>query len=144
MDLRRTDLSAEAVIEGLGLVPHPEGGFYREIFRDGDLNHRGVATSIYFLLPRGITSHWHKVDAVEIWLWQAGAPLSLQIAAPAGPGIETRLGPDLSAGECLQETVPHHHWQRAQSLGDWTLVSCVVAPAFLFSGFTMAESGWTP
>lgn len=144
VDLRRADLTAEAVITALNLSPHPEGGFYRETFRDGDLTHRGAATAILFLLPRGVISHWHHVDAVEIWLWQAGAPLLLEIAPPTGQTVPTRLGPDLSAAELLQQTVPTRHWQRAQSLGDWTLVSCVVAPAFLFSGFVMAEPGWNP
>jgi predicted cupin superfamily sugar epimerase len=144
MDLRRADLPAASVVAGLGLTPHPEGGFYRETFRDGDLDRRGAATAILFLLPRGVVSHWHHVDAVEIWLWQAGAPLLLEIAPPAGPGVPMRLGSDCAAGEALQGVVPAGHWQRAQSLADWTLVSCVVSPAFLFSGFVMAAPGWNP
>jgi predicted cupin superfamily sugar epimerase len=144
VDLREPNLSAAAVVAALGLAPHPEGGFYRETFRDGDLANRGAATAILFLLPRGVISHWHRVDAVEIWLWQAGAPLLLDIAVPGGPIVPTRLGAYLSAAELLQQTVPVDHWQRAQSLGDWTLVSCIVAPAFLFSGFAMAEPGWNP
>jgi predicted cupin superfamily sugar epimerase len=144
MDLRNPDLAAETVVAGLGLAPHPEGGFYRETFRDGDLTRRGAATAILFLLPRGVVSHWHRVDAVEIWVWQAGAPLLLEIAPPDGAGVATRLGPDLGAGAVLQSTVPVEHWQRAESLGDWTLVSCIVAPAFLFSGFVMAAPGWNP
>jgi predicted cupin superfamily sugar epimerase len=144
MDLTGPGLAAEAVVASLGLAPHPEGGFYREIFRDGDLDNRGAATGIYFLLPRGVVSHWHKVDAVEIWLWHAGAPLALEMAAPDAAATHHPLGPDLSRGEALQRTVPKGHWQRAWSDGDWTLVSCIVAPAFLFAGFEMAPAGWNP
>ncbi len=144
MDLRDPGLAADAVAAGLGLAPHPEGGFFRETFRDGDLSVRGAATAILFLLPQGVVSHWHRVDALEIWVWQAGAPLLLEIAAPDSPAAGESLGPVLSAGERLQRTVPVQHWQRAQSLGAWSLVSCIVAPAFLFSGFVMAPPGWQP
>jgi predicted cupin superfamily sugar epimerase len=144
MDLRSPDLSAVAVVAGLGLRPHPEGGFYRETFRDGDLQRRGSATAILFLLPQGVVSHWHHVDAVEIWLWQAGAPLLLEIAPNDGPSTTHRLGADLDADEALQGVVPAGQWQRARSLGNWTLVSCIVAPAFLFSGFVMAPPDWNP
>jgi len=144
MNLRDPALGADAVIAALGLAPHPEGGHYRETFRDGDLSQRGRATAILFLLPRGVVSHWHRVDALELWLWQAGAPLLLDMAEPEGPATPHALGPDLAAGEQLQATVPVDHWQRAQSLGDWTLVSCIVAPAFLFAGFVMAPPAWNP
>ena len=144
MDLRDPGLPADAVAASLRLAPHPEGGFYRETFRDGDLDERGVATAILFLLPEGVISHWHRVDALEIWVWQAGAPLLLETAAPDAAAVGCRLGPDLAAGEVLQQTVPVQHWQRAQSLGAWSLVSCIVAPAFLFSGFVMAAPGWRP
>ncbi|WP_419758345.1 cupin domain-containing protein [Acidisoma sp.] len=144
MNLRDQALAAEAVAAGLDLAPHPEGGFYRETFRDGDPVGRGAATAILFLLPQGVISHWHRVDALEIWVWQAGAPLLLEIAAPDAAAVADRLGPDLSAGERLQQTVPVQHWQRAQSLGSWSLVSCIVAPAFQFSGFVMAPPGWQP
>lgn len=144
IDLSRTDLPADAVVAALGLLPHPEGGFYRETFRDGDLEHRGVATAIHFLLPRGVVSHWHRVDAVEMWFWHAGAPLRLDIATADAPVGSVALGPDLSAGQSFQGFVPQHAWQRAESLGDWTLVSCTVSPAFLFAGFEMAAPGWSP
>ncbi len=147
MNLRDPDLEADAVAAALGLAPHPEGGFYRETFRDGDLTHRGAATAILFLLPQGVISHWHRVDALEIWVWQAGAPLLLEIAAPGAGATADRLGPDLAGGELPQRTVPVQHWQRAQGLGApgaWSLVSCIVAPAFLFSGFVMAPPGWQP
>lgn len=152
MDLTSPALGWQAVVESLGLAPHPEGGFYRELFRDGDLENRGAATGIHFLLPRGVVSHWHRVDAVEIWLWHAGAPLALEMAAPdaaavaypLGPDVGPNLGPNLGQGQALQRIVPKDHWQRAWSTGDWTLVSCIVAPAFLFSGFEMAPPGWNP
>jgi uncharacterized protein len=144
MNLRDPDLAADAVVASLGLAPHPEGGFYRETFRDGDLAQRGAATAILFLLPEGVVSHWHRVDALEIWVWQAGAPLRLEIAAPPAPTVPHLLGPDVAAGELLQQTVPTQHWQRAKSAGAWSLVSCIVAPAFLFSGFVMAPPGWRP
>jgi len=91
-----------------------------------------------------VISHWHRVDALEIWVWQAGAPLQLEVAAPPAPTVTHLLGPAVSAGQLLQETVPVQHWQRAQSIGAWSLVSCIVAPAFLFSGFVMAPPGWRP
>lgn len=144
MDLRDPSLRASDVIAALALQPHPEGGFFRESFRDGDLVARGVATTIYFLLPRGVVSAWHRVDAVEIWLWHGGAPLVLEIAPPGESGFAHRLGPDIGLGESFQGVVAKNHWQRAWSAGDWTLVSCVVAPAFLFSGFEMAPPGWEP
>jgi predicted cupin superfamily sugar epimerase len=144
MDLRDTGLAADAVAAALDLAPHPEGGFYRETFRDGDLAPRGAATAILFLLPQGVISHWHRVDALEIWVWQAGAPLLLEIAGPDAAAAGSRLGPDLADGELLQRTVPVQHWQRAESLGAWSLVTCIVAPAFLFSGFVMAPPGWQP
>ena len=144
MNLRDPDLAADAVAAALALAPHPEGGFYRETFRDGDLDHRGAATAILFLLPAGVVSHWHRVDALELWVWQAGAPLLLEIAAPEGDAVPHRLGPDLAADEALQRTVPLQHWQRARSLGAWSVVSCIVAPAFLFSGFVMAPPEWQP
>lgn len=144
MDLRAPGLTASEVIAALQLQPHPEGGFYRELFRDGTLAQRGAATTIHFLLPRGVVSAWHRVDAIELWLWHAGSPLTLEIAAPGESARGHRLGPDLGTGEALQGIVPQDHWQRAWSVGDWTLVSCVVAPAFLFSGFELAPPGWEP
>ncbi|WP_298352440.1 cupin domain-containing protein [Rhodoblastus sp.] len=141
IDLRDPALPAGAVREALGLAPHPEGGAFREIWRDAPKNGgRGAATSIFFLLEAGERSHWHRVDAAELWIWQAGAPLLLEI----GDGRQIRLGPNLSAGETFQGVVPAGVWQAAKSLGGWTLVSCVVAPAFQFSGFELAPPGWAP
>ena len=139
-------LSARAVIDLLGLAPHPEGGFYRETFRDPDpQGGRDRSTAIYFLLPEGIRSHWHRVDAVEIWHWHAGAPLVLETAAgDADAPVPQVLGPDLAAGERPQGIVPEGHWQAARSLGAWTLVGCTVAPGFRFEGFVLAPPGWAP
>lgn len=137
-------LTAEAVIALLELQPHPEGGFFRETFREKAADGgRGASTAIYFLLRAGERSHWHKVDASEIWHWHAGAPLKLRIA-DAGGKRDVLLGPDLAAGERPQGVVPPFAWQAAESLGAWTLVGCTVAPAFDFSGFELAPLGWEP
>ena len=133
------------MIRLLELKPHPEGGHFRETFRDPrQIDGRAVSTAIYFLLARGERSHWHRVDAVEVWHWYAGASLALDIACPSGTIERVMLGADLAAGERPQAVVPVHAWQAAQSLGDWTLVGCTVAPGFEFSGFELAPQGWTP
>jgi predicted cupin superfamily sugar epimerase len=140
-------LTAVDVIRLLDLKPHPEGGHFRETFRDERLveGGRAASTAIYFLLARGERSHWHRVDAVEIWNWHAGAPLALEMAASAsGPIAHVTLGPNLVGGERPQAIVPAHAWQAAQSLGDWTLVGCTVAPGFEFAGFELAPAGWNP
>ena len=140
-------LSASDVISLLALQPHPEGGHFRETFRDARAveGGRAASTAIYFLLARGERSHWHRVDAAELWHHYAGAPLALDIAAHKGAPVErTTLGPDLAAGQRPQAVVPSGAWQAAISLGDWTLVGCTVAPGFDFSGFELAPKGWTP
>ena len=139
-------LSASDVIRLLDLKPHPEGGHFREMFRDTRQvdGGRAASTAIYFLLARGERSHWHRVDAVEIWHWHAGAPLELEIADESGRIERIRLGSDLAAGERPQGVVTAHAWQAARSLGDWTLVGCTVAPGFEFSGFELAPEGWNP
>ena len=140
-------LTAAEVIRVLGLKPHPEGGHFRETFRDSrrDANGRAASTAIYFLLARGERSHWHRVDAVEIWHYHAGAPLVLEMAADEnGPIRRMKLGPDIAMGERPQGVVPAGHWQAAESLGDWTLVGATVAPGFEFSTFEMAPQDWTP
>ncbi|MGB0684477.1 MAG: cupin domain-containing protein [Magnetovibrionaceae bacterium] len=137
-------LSAQGVVEALDLAPHPEGGFFKEIFRaPASPADRGAVTSIYFLLQAGQVSAWHRVDAVEIWCFHAGAPLELSIANAEHVTKET-LGTDLAAGERPQAVVPKDAWQSARSLGDWTLVGCQVAPAFDFAGFELAPEGWQP
>ena len=140
------------MIAALGLGPHPEGGHYRETWRDEPFrggrdatpdDSRGAGTAILYLLAAGERSHWHRVDAAEGWHWHAGAPLALRIS-DGGPPATQRLGPDMGAGEVLFAIVPRGAWQAARSLGAWTLVGCTVSPAFLFEGFEMAPPGWEP
>jgi predicted cupin superfamily sugar epimerase len=140
-------LSAAEIIRLLDLKPHPEGGHYRQTFRDPRRvdGTRAVSTAIYYLLARGERSHWHKVDAAEGWHYHAGAPLELAIALDAqGPVERLTLGPDLLAGQRPQAIVPAHAWQAALSLGEWTLLSCTVAPGFEFEHFELAPPGWEP
>jgi len=138
-------MTADEVIAALDLAPHPEGGFYRETFRDiAGADGRARSTAIYFLLPAGIRSAWHRVDAIETWHFYAGSPLSLDISADGKTVSRHTLGPDIAAGERPQIFVPEQAWQAAQSRGDWTLVGCTVAPGFEFSGFELAEDGWSP
>ena len=138
-------MSAAEIIARLELKPHPEGGHYRETFRDSrtDAGGRSRSTAIYFLLARGERSHWHRIDAVEIWHYYAGAALTLRIADDDGQW-RFRLGPNLAAGEQPQAIVPPDTWQAAESTGDWTLVGCTVAPGFDFAKFEMAPVGWEP
>ena len=139
-------LSAQDVIRLLDLKPHPEGGHFREVFRDSRQveGGRAASTAIYFLLVRGERSHWHRIDAVEVWHWYAGSPLALDIAQSEGVIERVTLGTDLSAGERPQAIVPAHAWQVAESLGDWTLAGCTVAPGFEFAKFELAPRGWRP
>jgi predicted cupin superfamily sugar epimerase len=138
-------LSAAEIIARLQLAPHPEGGYFRETFRDSrcDAHGRSASTAIYFLLARGERSHWHRVDAVETWHYYAGDPLTLRIADAHGVRV-VRVGADLTADEVPQAIVPAHAWQAAESTGDWTLVGCTVAPGFEFAHFELALRGWTP
>ena len=138
-------MTADDIIQHLGLAPHPEGGHYRQTWiaeaSDGD---RAAGTAIYFLLKSGETSHWHRVDAAEIWHFYAGAPLILSLAATdRGPRSDQTLGPDLSLGQVPQIIVPKDHWQAARTTGDWTLVGCTVSPAFRFEGFELAPKGFS-
>ena len=132
------------IIAELDLSPHPEGGFYRETFRDGRVGADGRAhsTAIYFLLPEGVVSRWHRVDAAEAWHWYAGATLTLSAGgdgpAPAATS-DVVLGNDLAAGERPQHVIEAGVWQQARSLGAWTLVGCTVAPGFMFEGFEIIE-----
>ena len=136
-------MTADEIIAALGLKPHPEGGHYAESFRAPDTP-RGASTAIYFLLKAGERSHWHKVDADEIWHHYAGAPLELSLS-PDGKGVtRLRLGHDLAIGERPQGVVPRCVWQAARSLGAWTLIGATVAPAFQFEHFEMAPPGWEP
>jgi predicted cupin superfamily sugar epimerase len=141
-----TALTADEVIRRLGLAPHPEGGFYRQTFRDArcDASGRAVSTAIYYLLPSGQVSAWHRVDAAEVWHFYAGAPLAITLSEDGEAAVTRRLGPDILNGEEPQLVVPGGCWQTATSLGAWTLVGCTVAPGFLFDRFEMAPLGWRP
>jgi predicted cupin superfamily sugar epimerase len=139
------DLGAGEIIRLLGMQPHPEGGHYVETFRDAPgPDGRARSTAIYFLLQAGEVSHWHRVDAVELWLWHAGGPLALSISEDGRSARAVRLGPDLRAGQRPQAIVPALAWQAAETLGAWTLVSCTVAPGFQFEGFELAPPDWFP
>ena len=138
--------TAADIIARLELKPHPEGGHYRKTFPDPrtGADGRSHSTAIYFLLARGERSHWHRIDAVEIWHWHAGAPLKLEISQQPGKIESLTLGCNLTADERPQGIVPAHAWQAAQTLGDWTLVGCTVAPGFDFTAFELAPKGWSP
>ncbi|WP_050602221.1 cupin domain-containing protein [Ruegeria sp. 6PALISEP08] len=130
-------MTAQDIIDHLNLQRHPEGGWYAETWRAENAG-RPTGTCIYFLLQAGESSHWHRVDATEIWLYHAGAPLVLSLSATdAGPAADHLLTPDLSKG-APQLIVPEGHWQAAHSTGEYTLVSCTVSPGFDFEGFELA------
>ena len=138
--------SAAEIIRRLDLRPHPEGGHYRETFRDSrtDATGRSLSTLIYFLLDVGDCSAWHRIDAAEVWHFYAGAPLVLT-TSPNGHDAEARyVGPDIAAGQLPQFVVPAGHWQTATSLGAWTLVGCSVAPGFSFDQLELAPPDWRP
>ena len=139
-------MSAADLVRLLDLVPHPEGGWYRETFRDPatDGNGRSRSTLIYFLLGTGDVSEWHRVDAVEVWHWYAGAPLVLTLSPDGHDAEAHHLGPSFPTGQRPQCVVPAGWWQTATSLGAWTLVGCTVAPGFDFKGFELAQPGWRP
>lgn len=138
--------NAKEVIRLLDLKPHPEGGHFRETFRDpgADATGRSFGTAIYYLLEAREVSEWHRVDAAEIWHYYAGAPLVLTISPNGHDASAHHLGPVLTTGQRPQIVVPRGHWQSATSLGAWTLVGCTVAPGFEFAGFEMASPGWRP
>lgn len=136
--------SAGEVIRALGLAPHPEGGWFRETWRDAAEAGRGAGTAIYYLLQAGERSHWHRIDAAEIWHFYGGEALEL-LVSDGGPEVVAHvLGPDVAAGQRPQAVVPPGAWQSARPLGAWTLAGCTVAPAFDFAGFELAPEGWTP
>ena len=135
-------MDADDIIRMLDLAPHPEGGWYRQTWvAEGE--GRPVGTCIYFLLRRGERSHWHRVDATEIWHYYAGAPILLHLSASdKGPAATLTLGPDLASGARPQGIVPEGHWQAAETTGEWTLVGCTVSPGFRFEGFELAAPGF--
>ncbi|TBW39959.1 cupin domain-containing protein [Siculibacillus lacustris] len=139
------DLTAAEVARLLDLAPHPEGGRYRETFRDRPgPDGRARSTAIHFLLEAGEVSHWHRIDAVEIWHWYGGGPLALTVSENGHDAWSAHLGPDLIHDQRPQAIVPAHAWQTATSLGRWTLVGCTVAPGFDFAGFELAPPDWRP
>ena len=134
-------MTAQEIIDHLNLQKHPEGGWYRETWRAQNEG-RATGTCIYFLLEAEESSHWHRVDATEIWLYHAGAPLILSISeTDQGPASDHLLSPDLSKG-APQLIVPENHWQAARTTGDYTLVSCTVSPGFEFESFDLAAPGF--
>ena len=137
---------ARSLVERLELQPHPEGGWYRETWRaEAAAGERSPATAILFLLEPGQRSHWHRVDATELWLFHSGSPLTLAIApGDEGPVRSVRLGPDVLAGEQPQLRIAPGDWQSAEAKDGWALVSCIVSPGFEFAGFTLAPPGWAP
>ena len=138
-------LDAAAVIRRLDLAPHPEGGHFRETWRDRPADgSRGAGTAIYYLLAAGEVSAWHRVDAAEVWHWYAGAPLALTWSPDGHDATAVHLGGDLAAGQVPQAIVPPGAWQTAETLGHWTLVGCTVSPAFDFAGFELAPPDWRP
>ncbi len=135
-------MTADEIIAALNMTPHPEGGWYVELWR-GDETPRAAYSSIYFLLKAGEKSHWHRVDAAEIWHFHAGAPLLLRRAATdAGPAEALMLGVDLNSGQRPQHLIRPGEWQAAETTGEWTLVGCTVAPGFEFAGFELAPDGF--
>jgi hypothetical protein len=133
-------LGPEEIIALLGLEPHPEGGHYRQTWRDDN----GHGTAIYFLLRSGERSHWHRIEGTEIWHAYGGGPLALSTWEEGAAVATTILGPDLAGGERPQAVVPPGIWQAARPLGPWVLVGCTVCPAFEFRGFELAPPGWEP
>lgn len=135
----------DAIIATLGLIPHPEGGWYAQTWREPAADGaRPASSAIYYLLRAGEESAWHRVDATEVWHHYAGGPLALRVAGPGGPVGEVTLGPELGTGQRPQAVVPAGAWQAARPLGDWSLVGCTVAPGFDFAGFELAPPGWEP
>ena len=140
-----SNLSADEVVEMLGLEPHPEGGYFCETWRDlPEDGGRGAGTAIYYLLAAGQVSAWHRVDAVEIWHWYAGAPLVITISPNGHDAESSHIGPQLELGQRPQLIIPKWAWFCGESLGAWTLVGCTVSPAFVFEGFELAPPDWRP
>ncbi len=145
--IHSTKRSAQEVILQLGLIPNPERGWYIQTFEDPEkINNRSASTAIYYLLEKGVVSYWHRVlDATELWHYYSGAPLQLSLSFDDGQPVRRPiLGPGIFNNQAPQIVIEKGQWQRAQSLGDWTLVGCTVAPGFTFGGFELAADGWEP
>jgi predicted cupin superfamily sugar epimerase len=138
------ELTAEKIIEALGLQPHPAGGFYGERFRDfpGE-DGRARSTSIYYLLRAGEVLRWHHIDTAEIWHWYDGHPVELSFV---GSGTISRalLGPNVSEGERPQVVIQARAWQCARPLGSYALCGWTATPGFELSKLEVAPEGWTP
>ena len=139
-------IDAEEIINSLDLKPHPEGGFFKQTFLDtqSDSNDRRIASVIYYLLRYDQYSHWHRVDATECWFWHAGSPLVLTISPDGHDASSINLGPHILTGQKPHFVVEKNWWQTAVSIGEWSLVSCMVTPAFSFDGFELADKSWCP
>lgn len=132
--------TADEVVASLGMRPHPEGGWFVETWRgEAAAGERAAASTILYLLRAGEESRWHRVDAAEIWQWSGGEALQLRVGSE-----RITLGPDVTNGERVQAVVPPGAWQAARPVGAWTLVGCIVAPAFEYAGFELAPEGWEP
>ena len=138
-------MTPDEIIVTLRMTPHPEGGHFVETWRHvADGSGRGAGSAIYYLLQAGERSHWHRVDAAEIWHWYAGAALALSRSDDGRRAEVAMLGSDLAGGQRPQIVIPPGVWQSAVSIGAWTLVGCTVSPAFQFEGFELAPPGWQP
>lgn len=145
MPASKADDEAKSLIAALRLIPHPEGGHYREIYRDKDSSGgRGAVSAIYYLLRAGERSHWHRVDAIEIWHHYAGDALALSISEDGKMSATHKLGKNIAMGEKPQIVIPARAWQSAIPLGAYALVGCTVSPTFRFEGFELAPPGWEP
>ena len=145
-NMNAPDVSAETIIDALGLKPHPEGGWYIETFNNaGDDGERGSLSTIYYLLEKGQSAHWHRViDADEVWLWHGGSALNLYQTSPDGAVVKNILGLDVANGQIPQVIIPKGMWQSASATDGWSLVSCVVGPAFVFDKMEFAPRGFEP
>ena len=134
------------VVAALGMRVHPEGGWYVETWRSESIGGaRPTSSAILYLLAAGERSHWHRVDADEVWQASGGDALELRVWSEGDRAVTVhRLGTDIAAGSVVQAVVPAGSWQAARSLGAWSLVGCIVAPAFDFAGFELAPPGWEP
>lgn len=143
-------MTANELIRTFSLAPHPEGGWYLETWRsNAAAGKRATASAVYYLIEKGQRSQWNRVDADEIWLWHGGDPLELMIAkSDAGPIETVRLGGKVAEGERPQVIIPKDQWQSAAAIeggeAGYTFLSCIVAPAFEFKSYELAEPGWAP
>lgn len=140
------DLGVNEIIRLLGLRPHAHGGHHGETFRSPSA--QGVRPALstgWLLLQAGELVSWHHLDSERVWMWHAGGPLALSRCNPDGRGASAlTLGPGLRVGQVPQAVVSAGQWQTAETLGAWTLVSCVLAPAWEEAGTVFAPTGWRP